>query len=98
MLSAWHTRRCMRPKLCLDRAGCKHRRAGLYVAGRLRNTFVRPEHRHTGRTGVWAKAGLGQLCLPLFAAGWVDNAPRPIANGWLALDLAPLSGGIWQIE
>ena len=21
-----------------------------------------PEHRHTGRTGIWAKAGLGQLC------------------------------------
>ena len=40
----------------------------------------------------------GKGSLPLFAAGWVDYAPRPIANGWLALDLAPLSGGIWQIE
>ena len=48
--------------------------------------------------GFGLKPGWGSCALPLFAAGWVDNAPRPIANGWLALDLAPLSGGIWQIE
>ena len=48
--------------------------------------------------GFGLKLGWGSCALPLFAAGWVDNAPRPIANGWLALDLAPLSGGIWQIE
>ena len=48
--------------------------------------------------GFGLKPGWGSCALPLFAAGWVDHAPRPIANGWLALDLAPLSGGIWQIE
>ena len=48
--------------------------------------------------GFGLRVGWGSRALPLFAAGWVDNAPRPIANGWLALDLAPLSGGIWQIE
>lgn len=48
--------------------------------------------------GFGLKPGWGSCALPLFTAGWVDNAPRPIANGWLALDLAPLSGGIWQIE
>lgn len=48
--------------------------------------------------GFGLKPGWGSCALPLFATGWVDNAPRPIANGWLALDLAPLSGGIWQIE
>ena len=48
--------------------------------------------------GFGLKPGWGSCALPLFAAGWVDNAPRPIANGWLVLDLAPLSGGIWQIE
>lgn len=48
--------------------------------------------------GFGLKPGWGSCALPLFAAGWVDHAPRPIANGWLALDLTPLSGGIWQIE
>lgn len=48
--------------------------------------------------GFGLKPGWGSCALPLFAAGWVDHAPRPIANGWLALDLAPLSGGIWQIK
>lgn len=48
--------------------------------------------------GFGLKPGWGSCALPLFAAGWVDHAPRPIANGWLALELAPLSGGIWQIE
>ena len=42
--------------------------------------------------------GWGSYALPLFAAGWVGDAPRPVANGWLALDLAPLSGGIWRIK
>lgn len=41
--------------------------------------------------GFGLKPGWGSYALPLFAAGWVDHAPRPIANGWLALDLAPLS-------
>ncbi len=48
--------------------------------------------------GFGLKPGWGSCALPLFAASWVGDAPRPIANGWLALDLAPLSGGIWQIE
>lgn len=39
----------------------------------------------------------GHQAIPLFATGWADDTPRPVANGCLRLSLAPLRGEIWKI-